>query len=1243
LPPTHHSTSPAAAGWRFAVDRGGTFTDIVGFAPDGSVHTAKVLSSDPRHRDDDPAVRGIRAVLEAQGPQHGRRVASVRLGTTAATNALLERKGARTLLVTTAGLEDALTIGYQERPDIFARELRRPAPVHARSVAVAGRVDAAGVELAPLDEHALRAVLHEARRDGFESVAIAYLHGFGHPSQERRAAALAREQGFAEVVASHEAAPLLGFVARGDTAVADAYLSPVLRRHAQAFLASLAREFGCTDVTFMQSNGGLVDVDGFRGVNGVLSGPAGGVVGMIAAGSDEGPGAWIGFDMGGTSTDVSLSTGPIPRRYATEVDGVRLQAAVVDVATIAAGGGSILRCADGRLGVGPNSAGADPGPACYRRNGPATVTDCNVVLGRIPPSHFPRVFGPGGDEPIDVAASRARLHELAAEARRATGVAYTVEALAEAYLEVAVARMANAIRELALHRGHDPARFTLVSFGGAAGQHACAVAERLGLREVLLHPLAGLLSAYGIGLTTRRSIRRRTLERPLDCDGHGAAARALAALESEARDDLSRQHVAAHAIEVRHAALVRVPGSDTALELPWSGADELRSAFGEAHRQLYAFAASDAALVISSVLVEAIEVPSAPGATRSIDGSRRARARPTHAGTADDHGSPAGPRPDDTVPLWHTGAWSDVPLLDRGDLASGDVVAGPALLCERGATNWIAAGWRGEVRSNGTVVLQRTAAGAIAADRDAQVAVVPVDVASATPDPMRLEVFNALFMHVAEQMGAVLRQTASSVNIKERLDFSCAVFDASAQLVANAPHMPVHLGSMGASVAAVLDRCGADLRPGDACMVNSPYSGGTHLPDITVVSPVFAADGRTIEFFTASRAHHADVGGLTPGSMPPHSTTIGQEGALIEPCRIVREGRFDAGLVRELLCSGPHPARNVEQNLADLRAQLAANARGARELRRAAEEHGRDTVLRYMRHVQDNAEACVRRAIARLRPGGFRYEMDNGQAIAVRIEVDAARGHATVDFTGTSPQRPNNFNAPRAVTVAAVLYVFRTLIDEPIPLNAGCLRPLRIVVPAGSMLDPLPPAAVVAGNVETSQCIVDALYGALGLQAASQGTMNNFTFGNERYQYYETIAGGSGAGPGYDGASGLQTHMTNSRLTDPEVLETRYPVLLREFSMRRGSGGAGRHRGGDGLVRRVEFREPMTVAILSNHRRVPPFGLEGGSAGCTGRNSVLRRGAATSEVLGATDALAVEAGDQVHVETPGGGGFGVVD
>ncbi len=1209
------------------MDRGGTFTDVVGTAPDGSLHTCKVLSRDP-HRPGDPALRGIGLVLDQYGDACGRHVTSVRLGTTVATNALLERAGAPTLLVTSQGMRDALLIGYQERPDIFARAICRPSPLYREVVEVPERVDAQGHVLTPLDEAALRRALASARTTGIEAVAIAFLHGFRHPAHELRAAVIARAAGFQEVIASHAAAPLLGYVARGDTTVADAYLSPILLRYTQAFRASLLAAHGNATVAFMQSNGGLVDAAGFRGVNGVLSGPAGGVVGMITAGSAAGPRRLIGFDMGGTSTDVSLSTGEIPRRFAAEIDGVRLQTPLVDITTIAAGGGSVLRFADGRLQVGPASAGADPGPACYRRGGPATITDCNVVLGRIPPDRFPPVFGPTGDQPIDATASRTRLAELAAAARSETGLEYSVEALAEAFLQVACARMANAIRELALHHGEDPARFSLLSFGGAAGQHACAVAELLGVNELLLHPLAGVLSAHGIGLTSRRAIRRRTVEAVLDTAGHEAGLHALDTLVTAACEDLLRQGIDASGIDVRSTAHVRLAGSDTTIELPWQPGAAMRVAFLEAHAQLYGFADEAATLVIGSVMAEAIERVAAPKPSGTI--------RKPVADMA------TGVPPVSSAAAWIDDGWRTVPVVARGDLAPGAELSGPLLLCEDGATNWIAPGWKGAVAEGGLLILKRQDAAQAVTHADAPVT-IDATVAATTPDPMRLEVFNALFMHVAEQMGAVLRHTASSVNIKERLDFSCAIFDADGNLVANAPHMPVHLGSMGASVCAVLEMFRTNLRPGDAYLVNSPYAGGTHLPDMTVVSPVFDDSGARLEFFTASRAHHADVGGITPGSMPPDSRTIDDEGALVAPTRIMRDGVLDTARLQQLFCDNPWPARNFAQNLADLRAQLAANARGARELRRAAADHGRAMLLAYMGHVQDNAERCVRRAIRRLRDGCFRYELDNGQAISVQVAVDAAAGTACVDFSGTSPQQANNFNAPRAVTTAAVLYVFRTLIDEPIPLNAGCLRPLTIVVPQGSMLDPVAPAAVVAGNVETSQCIVDALYGALGLQAAAQGTMNNFTFGNARYQYYETIAGGAGAGPDFDGASGVQTHMTNSRLTDPEVLETRFPVLLREFSIRRGSGGAGRHRGGDGLVRRVEFREAMTANVLANHRRIAPFGVDGGAPGATGRNSVKRRGSTASETVAATFGLAVEPGDEIQIETPGGGGFGAQD
>jgi len=1216
-----------AGGWRLSIDRGGTFTDLVASDPTGRIHALKVLSRDPAHAGD-PAVRGLGELLHRHAPD-GVRIESVRLGTTVATNALLERKGEPTLLVVTRGFRDALRIGHQHRPDIFAREIRLPPVLYADAVEAHERVAADGTVLEPLDEAALALALARARGAGLGAVAIVFLHSVHNPVHEQRAAALARAAGFEEIVVSHAVAPLVGLIARGDSAVADAYLSPVLLRYLSAFRLELGARHGQPPLLLMQSSGGLVDPEGFRGLHSVLSGPAGGVVGLAAAGAASGCAHVIGLDMGGTSTDVSLYAGALPRRFVTEIDGVRLQAPMLDIHTIAAGGGSIVRHADGRLQVGPDSAGADPGPACYRRGGPATVTDCNVVLGRIRADRFPQVFGPAGDAPLDPSASRARLAAIAGAVADAGGPRYTVESLAAAFVEVAVSKMANAIRELALRHGEDAGRFTLVPFGGAAGQHACSVADALGIDALLLHPLAGVLSAWGIGLARRRCLRRRSVECDLDAAGTGAATQALEELARTARAELLRQGIADQDIELQRSAELRIAGSDTALEVPWQPVAGLRSAFLAAHRRLYGFSDDSARVVIATVSVEAAE----RGVTGEGDPARAAF-------EATD--PPLPNRPDGstrtahaaTTSTWIDGSWREVAMHRREGLTPGQGVTGPALLSEPGSTAWIAAGWEGSVGRNGSLSLHRTAATATApagASRASR--------ASGAPDPLRLEVFSGLFMHVAEQMGVVLCQTASSVNIKERLDYSCALFDADANLVANAPHMPVHLGSMGASVTAVLEAHGADLRLGDAYLLNSPYHGGTHLPDMTVVTPVFDAAGERVHFFTASRAHHADVGGITPGSMPPGSRNIGEEGVLIEPVRIVRDGIFAADTVRGLLASAAWPARNPGQNLADLRAQLAANARGIRELERAAAMHGWPLLLAYMGHVQDNAEACMRRAIRGLRDGRFRYEMDSGQQVEVSIRVDRDAGAATVDFTGTSAQQANNFNAPRAVTVAAVLYVFRTLVDEPIPLNAGCLRPLSIVVPPGSMLDPRSPGAVVAGNVETSQCVVDALYGALGLQAAAQGTMNNFTFGNERYQYYETIAGGSGAGPGYPGASGVQTHMTNSRLTDPEVLERRFPVLLREFSLRTGSGGAGAWRGGDGLVREVEFRESMTAAILSNHRRVPPFGLAGGMPGATGINRLQRRDG-SSETVQATAEFAVDAGDRFRIETPGGGGYG---
>ena len=1200
----------SAGGWQFWIDRGGTFTDLVARRPDGQLDALKLLSTVPG-RYADATLAGIQALLARNGAT-GAAIESVRVGTTVATNALLERRGARTVLVATAGLGDALAIGTQERPQLFRRHIELPAPLYDRVIEARERIDANGVVLEALDEDGLAEALRAARGAGFESVAIVFLHAWRHPAHEQAAARLAREAGFQAVAVSHEVAPLEGLVARGQTTVAEAYLAPLVARYVRDLGSGLAALGSEIRLELMQSHGGLAPAAAFRGTNGVLSGPAGGLVGMVQTGRACGYDRLIGFDMGGTSTDVSLHDGAYPRRTELVVGGVRLAVPALDVHTVAAGGGSLLRFAAGRLAVGPESAGAVPGPACYGRGGGLALTDCHVLLGRLRPECLPAVFGAAGDRPLDAAVVRERFTVLAQEITAATGEPYTPEAVAEGFLTVAVDTIANAIKQVSLKGGHDPAGFALNCFGGAGGQHACRVAEALDVATIIVHPLAGVLSAVGIGLAEPRVVRRGTLGRSLDHAGSAAATALAADLAVAARPGLGGTAERLH----RARAELRVADSEVAIAVDLAGPQAMRDAFLAEYRRRFGYAPpAGTALVIAAVSVELI------GAAASAHLAAPAPAPPSVA-------------PPRRVPMWVEGQWQDVPLLERSRITRGARLAGPAIVIEPTATTVIEAGWTAEHRADGELVLARHGARARRAP-DARRA-----------DPVLLEVFAGLYAHVAEQMGAVLRQTASSVNIRERLDYSCALFDTTGRLIANAPHMPVHLGSMGASVRAVMARHAGSIQAGDAFLVNSPYAGGTHLPDLTVVSPVHLDGEPGAPFWVASRAHHADIGGITPGSMPPFSRSIDEEGALFDGERIVAGGHFDEALVRRHLGAGRWPARNVERNLADLAAQLAANARGAAELGRLTREHGAGLVAAYMDHVQANAEMRVREALRALPIAGqppvrHERELDGGERLAVTVSVDAATGSAHIDFTGTSPQSPRNFNAPRAVCTAAVLYVLRTLVDTDIPLNEGCLAPLELVIPRGSMLDPSPPAAVVAGNVETSQCIVDLLYGALGVLADSQGTMNNFTFGDADCQYYETIAGGAGAGPDFDGASGVQTHMTNSRLTDAEVFESRLPVLLREFRYRQGSGGAGRHHGGDGLVRRVEFRRPLEVAILSNHRRLAPRGLAGGADGARGRTTIIRVGGAT-ESLTATAATTVTAGDQIVIETPGGGGFGVV-
>ncbi len=1225
-------------GWRFWIDRGGTFTDVVGRRPDGTLGMHKLLSVDP-DRYADAAVAGIRVLLglEPGAPVAPGSVEEVRLGTTVATNALLERRGARTALVITKGFSDALSIGYQNRPHIFARQIVRATPPAERVIPFDERVTADGTVLREPDLEALRTSLEAARADGIEAVAVVALHAPLYPAHESAAAALARSVGFAEVAASAEVSPLRKLVPRGDTTLLDAYLSPGLRRYVDA----LATELPGVRLLFMRSTGGLTDSATVRGKDAVLSGPAGGIVGMARSSAAAGFSAVIGFDMGGTSTDVSHFAGTYERVTECEVAGTRLQVPMLDISTVAAGGGSILRVVDGRYRVGPESAGARPGPACYRRGGPATVTDANLVLGRISPDHFPAVFGPNGDSPLDPAAARTAFATLSSETtapgsvplkmssstdaslKMSSSTDAALEELAAGFLAVAVDNMANAIRRITVAKGRDLSRYALTTFGGAGGQHACAVADALGVTTVLVPPLAGLLSAVGIGLADLTERRTQAVERRLSPDVEPEMHTLADRLSSDAVAQLVEHGVPDSDVRVERTAHVRYDGTDTLLEVPLTDTATMTSAFVAAHEQTYSFRL-DRSLVVGALTVEAVAAGEvSPGVTSLAGG-----------GQAVPH--PHGPT---SRQMYADGAWSEVPLLQRGEV--GEPVTGPALIIEDGATTVVEPGWTAEAVPTGHLVLRRSEPRTTKGD------VITPGCATAV-HPVRLEIFANLFASIAEQMGARLRATAQSVNIAERLDFSCAVFDAAGHLIANAPHMPVHLGSMGASVQAVLDRHGSAIRAGNVYVVNDPYRGGTHLPDVTVVTPVFARDLGPAPaphvpdaplFFVASRGHHAEIGGISPGSMPADSRTLDEEGIRFDADLLIRGGEFLELSIRQILESGPYPSRAPDVNLADLRAQVAANAKGVAELARAVGEHGIDVVAAYMAHVQDNAADAVRRVIDALDDGAYRYEMDCGAVLAVQVTVDREERTATLDFSGTSPQRTDNFNAPSSVVTAAALYVFRTLVGEDIPINDGCLRPLRLVIPSGSMLAPTYPAAVVAGNVETSQAVTGALYAALGVAAEGSGTMNNVSFGNGRTQYYETVASGSGAGPDFDGTDVVQTHMTNSRLTDPEVLEARFPVIVEDFSIRRGSGGAGAHRGGNGAVRRLRFTEAVNVSLLSNHRRVPPYGMAGGEPGALGTNA-LERADGTVVPLGGSDRIDAGPGDVLVITTPGGGGYG---
>nr|VFJ47730.1 MAG: 5-oxoprolinase (ATP-hydrolysing) [Candidatus Kentron sp. FW] len=1327
--------------WQFQIDRGGTFTDVVARAPDGSFITHKLLSENPEHYDD-AVIQGIRDIISGTTSAPGATppdsasppgplppIASLKMGTTVATNALLERKGERTVLVITHGFRDALRIGYQERPSLFTHRIDLPSLLYERVIEVRERIDADGVVRVPLDLDAVRRDLRVAFEAGFRSVAIVFIHGYRHTEHERLVAQAARDLGFPQVSVSHEVSPLIKLVGRGDTTVVDAYLSPILRRYVEA----VAGQLRDTRLFFMQSNGGLTDARRFRGRDSILSGPAGGIVGAVATAKRAGFDRIISFDMGGTSTDVAHYAGTYERAFETRVANVRMRVPIMRIHTVAAGGGSVARFQDGRYRVGPESAGANPGPACYRRGGPLTVTDCNLMVGKIVPRFFPAVFGPEGNLAIDPVVVRQRFTALAGEIdgpeidNSAPGTApedRRLREMADGFLKIAVENMANAIKKISIERGYDVTEYTLCAFGAAGGQHACLVADALGMQRILIHAHAGVLSAYGMGLADVRTLRDRSIDAALTQALATRLAPVFDKLAIDARSELEGQGIDPSCIEIRRTAYLKYTGTDTSLPVDFANPAAMIQQFEEGHKNAYGFIMEGRGHTVEMVSLEAIgHMDSALDAVSRQAGNPLPEAsssgppvveksfeelsfRPEEeifnpTSTRTQKISPSGrndrgtnrdsrsmgrddwevdrtdpPSPPIThVDLYTGGTTFKAPIYERQTLTAGMLVPGPALLVEPNATTVIEPEWQAKVTPQGDLLLTRSKPAA----RRAAV--------GTNADPVMLEVFNNLFMSIAEQMGAALINTAYSVNIKERLDFSCALFDAQGHLVANAPHMPVHLGSMGDSVRTVLQSREDTLEPGDVLALNNPYNGGTHLPDITVITPVFDPSGARILFFVASRGHHADIGGITPGSMPPGSRNIQEEGVLIDDFVLVEQGRFREKEIRDLLeggqgrgqrvpnifmatvasssssapkmkdtpgvgwiseahpplssdrCQSHHPVRNPDQNIADLKAQIAANEKGVQELHKMVHQYGLAVVEAYMGHVQDNAEAAVRRVLSTLEDGEFQYPFDDGTRIQVRITIDKATRGAIIDFTGTSEQQPTNFNAPLSVCRAAVLYVFRTLVDDPIPLNEGCLRPLDIRVPKGSLLNPDYPAAVAAGNVETSQCITDALFGALNVMAASQGTMNNFTFGNQRHQYYETICGGSGAGPTFHGTSAVHTHMTNSRLTDPEILEQRFPVLLERFAIRDGSGGDGHFRGGDGVVRRIRFLEPMSAAVLANHRKVPPFGMAGGEAGKTGRNWVERADGA-QETLASTEEVAMEAGDVFVIETPGGGGWG---
>ncbi|WP_292487140.1 hydantoinase B/oxoprolinase family protein [Methanohalobium sp.] len=1206
--------------WQFWIDRGGTFTDIVAKRPDGNLVTHKLLSTNPEQYHD-ASIQGIKDILDSSNDATvpADKINVIKMGTTVGTNALLERKGEKTVLVITKGFKDTLRIGYQNRPDIFALEIKKPQQVYDCVIEVPERYNAEGQVINPPDFESVREKLKSAYYSGFNSIAIAFMHAYRYPSHEIKVAEIAKEIGFSQISMSHDTSPLIKLISRAETTIVDAYLSPVIGRYINDIISMLENnrthekddETEKTRLMFMQSNGGLVNADSFQGKDSILSGPAGGVVGAVTTSNMAGFDKVISFDMGGTSTDVAHYRGEYERSFENIIDGIHLRSPMMQIHTIAAGGGSILHFDGERFKVGPDSAGSDPGPACYRRGGPLTVTDCNLMLNKINPEYFPHVFGPDANLPLDNQLVFEKFDELADKIMSYTGKNHTHEEVAEGFLDVAVENMANAIKKITIQRGYDIKEYALCCFGGAGGQHACKVADKLGINKIFIHPYAGVLSAYGIGLADQREILEHAVEQQFDNKVLNNIKEIFLKLEEKGKNRLVRQGITSDKISSVSKIHLRYKGSDTTLMVNFvEGMDKesIISNFNKKHKQRFGFMSPEKTVVVEAVSMEVIsasDIKSEP--VQKISKNRECV-------------------PTGNIEMFNDGKYNDTPVFRREDIKPGCRIDGPAVIIENTSTIVIEPLWKAEITEQNHIILTSTHQG------------FDGDFIGTEVDPVILEIFNNRFMSVAEQMGYTLQNTAHSVNIKERRDFSCALFDKKGNLVANAPHIPVHIGSMSECVKSLINSKGADMKKGDVYMLNSPYHGGTHLPDITVVTPVFD-NYNNIYSYIASRGHHADIGGITPGSMPPDSKNIHEEGVFTGGIKLVDNGIFQENELVKWLNSGDYPARNPEKNISDIHAQVAANEKGSQELQKLKDQYSPKTIKAYMQYVQDNAESEVCKVIDKLNHGNFSYQLDDGSIIKVQIKIDNEYKNACIDFTGTSSQLSSNFNAPVSVCKAAILYVFRTMIESDIPLNDGCLRPIDIIVPEGSMLNPVYPAAVVAGNVETSQYIVDTLFGALGVMAASQGTMNNFTFGNKSHQYYETICGGSGAGAGFHGTDAVHTHMTNSKITDPEVLESRYPVILEEFSIREGSGGCGRYSGGNGIIRKIRFLEEMDAAILSSHRKYPSFGLYGGNPGKCGTNRVIRKDSSVIEIGGKAK-FRVYKDDVFSIETPGGGGYG---